>query len=144
MLSVLHGRAEALADDEDVKTDLESILNECIGGEPAHGEWLGIIAAVTNRSSPSRIIAIMVVCSLPFRPGHRGPRRQFPSRRGMDENGGARINKPEAKALVADIVAGLNSPGFNESRLTIGVVTFDTEQIHLIWICRAWPRHRRE
>ncbi|WP_265584060.1 DEAD/DEAH box helicase [Chitinimonas koreensis] len=51
---------------------------------------------------------------------------------GVYEKGGARINKPEAKALVADIVARLKSPGFRESELTIGVVTFNTEQQKLI------------
>ena len=51
---------------------------------------------------------------------------------GVYEKGGARINKPEAKALVADIVARLRSPGFCESKLTIGVVTFNAEQQALI------------
>ena len=51
---------------------------------------------------------------------------------GVYEKGGARINKTEAKALVADIVARLKSPGFTESRRTIGVVTFNTEQMNLI------------
>jgi very-short-patch-repair endonuclease len=48
------------------------------------------------------------------------------------EKGGARINRPEAKALVADVIQRLKSPGFRESALTIGVVTFNSEQQALI------------
>jgi very-short-patch-repair endonuclease len=51
---------------------------------------------------------------------------------GTYEKGGARINKPEAKALVADVVTKLKSPKFRESKLTIGIVTFNTEQMNLI------------
>ena len=51
---------------------------------------------------------------------------------GVYEKGGARINKPEAFALVKDLVGRLKSPGFKESKLTIGVVTFNTEQQALI------------
>ena len=56
----------------------------------------------------------------------------FHSVQGVYEKGGARTNKPEAKALVADLVARLKSPGFQQSKLTIGVVTFNTEQQSLI------------
>ena len=45
---------------------------------------------------------------------------------GQYEKGGARINQPEARALVADLVARLRSPGFQQSGLTIGVVTFNS------------------
>ncbi|MBP6599883.1 MAG: DUF559 domain-containing protein, partial [Giesbergeria sp.] len=51
---------------------------------------------------------------------------------GRYEKGGARTNQIEAKALVADLVARLQSPEFRASGLTIGVVTFNTEQQHLI------------
>jgi very-short-patch-repair endonuclease len=51
---------------------------------------------------------------------------------GQYERGGSRTNKPEAKALVADLVARLKSQGFRDSGLTIGVVTFNTEQQRLI------------
>ncbi len=51
---------------------------------------------------------------------------------GVYEKGGARINKREAKELVADIVAKLRAPNFKDSKLTIGVVTFNTEQMNLI------------
>jgi len=62
----------------------------------------------------------------------RGLAVRFHHVNGTYEKGGARINKPEARALVADLVARLKSPGFRESKLTIGVVTFNTEQQTLI------------
>ncbi|MGQ5250757.1 DUF3320 domain-containing protein, partial [Xanthomonas arboricola pv. corylina] len=51
---------------------------------------------------------------------------------GTYQKGGTRTNPAEAKALVADVVARLTAPGFRESGLTIGVVTFNAEQQKLI------------
>ena len=126
-------RADSSADVEDVETDLESILDECMG---ANLPTMNL--AWHYRSRNESLIAFS---------NHRyygGGLVTFPSPvtedravsfhhvAGVYEKGGARINKPEAKALVADIVARLKSPGFKESRLTIGVVTFNTEQMNLI------------
>jgi very-short-patch-repair endonuclease len=126
-------RAESSADDEDVEGDLESILDECMG---ANLPTMNL--AWHYRSRNESLIAFS---------NHRyygGGLVTFPSPvtedravsfhhvAGIYEKGGARINKPEAKALVADIVARLKSPGFKASRLTIGVVTFNSEQMNLI------------
>lgn len=126
-------RAESAADDEDVESDLESILDECMG---ANLPTMNL--AWHYRSRNESLIAFS---------NHRyygGGLVTFPSPltedravsfhhvNGKYEKGGARINKTEAKALVADIVAKLKSPGFKESKLTIGVVTFNTEQMNLI------------
>ncbi|WP_306392571.1 DUF3320 domain-containing protein [Telluria beijingensis] len=126
-------RAESSSDDEDVETDLESILDECMG---ANLPTMNL--AWHYRSRNESLIAFS---------NHRyygGGLVTFPSPvtedravsfhhvAGVYEKGGARINKTEAKALVADIVARLKSPGFTESRRTIGVVTFNTEQMNLI------------
>ncbi|WP_371766587.1 DUF3320 domain-containing protein [Massilia sp.] len=126
-------RGESSADDEDVEGDLESILDECMG---ANLPTMNL--AWHYRSRSESLIAFS---------NHRyygGGLVTFPSPvtedravsfhhvDGIYEKGGARINKPEAKALVADIVAKLKSPGFKDSKLTIGVVTFNTEQMHLI------------
>ena len=126
-------RAESSADDEDVETDLESILDECMGANLPK-----MNLAWHYRSRNESLIAFS---------NHRyygGGLVTFPSPvtedravsfhhvAGVYEKGGARINKLEAKALVADIVARLKSPGFKESKLTIGVVTFNTEQMNLI------------
>jgi very-short-patch-repair endonuclease len=126
-------RAESDLDDEDVEGDLESILDECLG---ANLPTMNL--AWHYRSRNESLIAFS---------NHRyygGGLVTFPSPvtedravsfhnvKGVYEKGGARINKPEAKALVADLVGRLKSPGFRESKLTIGVVTFNTEQQALI------------
>lgn len=126
-------RAESDDDDEDVEGDLESILDECMG---ANLPTMNL--AWHYRSRNESLIAFS---------NHRyygGALVTFPSPvtedravsfhhvKGVYEKGGARINKPEAKALVADIVARLKSPGFRDSKLTIGVVTFNAEQQGLI------------
>jgi DNA polymerase III delta prime subunit len=126
-------RAESDLDDEDVEGDLESILDECLGANlPAMN------LAWHYRSRNESLIAFS---------NHRyyeGSLVTFPSPvtedravsfhyvTGVYEKGGARINKPEAQALVADLVARLKSPGFRQSKLTIGVVTFNSEQQTLL------------
>ncbi|HQT00099.1 MAG: DNA helicase [Hydrogenophilales bacterium 16-64-46] len=126
-------RAESDLDDEDVESDLESILDECLGASlpTMNLTW-------HYRSRNESLIAFS---------NHRyygGSLVTFPSPvtedravsfhpvNGVYEKGGARINKAEARALVADLVGRLKSPGFRESKLTIGVVTFNTEQQRLI------------
>lgn len=127
-------RAEASdGDSEDIEGDLESILDECLGASlPTRNlSW-------HYRSRHESLIAFS---------NHRyygGGLVTFPSPvtedsavsfhfvGGQYEKGGARINQPEARALVADLVARLKSPGFRQSGLTIGVVTFNSEQQGLI------------
>lgn len=126
-------RAESDLDDEDVEGDLESILDECLG---ANLPTMNL--AWHYRSRNESLIAFS---------NHRyydGSLVTFPSPvtedravsfhhvSGVYEKGGARINKPEGKALVADLIARLKSPGFSASGLTIGVVTFNSEQQALI------------
>lgn len=127
-------RAEEDGDDIEVESDLESILDECMGANlpTMHLAW-------HYRSRHESLISFS---------NHRyygGALVTFPSpvtddravslhlvKDGVYEKGGARINKPEARALVADLVARLKAPGFAESRHTIGVVTFNIEQQRLI------------
>ena len=126
-------RAESDIDDEDVEGDLESILDECLGANLP-----SMNLAWHYRSRHENLIAFS------NHQYYRGSLVTFPSPvtedhsvsfhfvKGVYEKGGARINKPEAKALVADLVGRLKSPGFRESKLTIGVVTFNAEQQGLI------------
>jgi len=126
-------RAESSLDDEEVEGDMESILDECLG---ANLPTLDL--SWHYRSRNESLIAFS---------NHRyygGELVTFPSPvtedkavsfhyvKGVYEKGGARINKPEAKAVVADVVAKLKSPGFRASKHTIGVVTFNSEQQKLI------------
>jgi len=127
-------RAESEFDEEDVEADLESILDECIG---ANLPTMNL--AWHYRSRHESLIAFsnhryyggsLVTFPSPVTTDHAVSFHHVDQ--GVYEKGGARINKPEAKALVADLVERLQSPGFRESRLTIGVVTFNAEQQALI------------
>lgn len=129
-------RAETEADDDDAELegDLESILDECLG---ANLPTLDL--AWHYRSRHESLIAFS---------NHRyygGGLVTFPSPvtedravsfhyvgDGVYEKGGSRVNQPEARALVADIVSRLKDPAFVAAGLTIGVVTFNSEQQHLI------------
>ncbi|WP_051378448.1 DUF3320 domain-containing protein [Derxia gummosa] len=51
---------------------------------------------------------------------------------GCYERGGSRTNPAEARALVAELVARLRAPGFAQAGLSVGVVTFNAEQMALI------------
>ena len=128
------GRSDSAEGDEDVEEgDMESILDECLGASlPTRNlSW-------HYRSRHESLIAFS---------NHRyygGGLVTFPSPmtedravslhlvKGRYEKGGARINQPEAQALVADLVKRLKTPGFRQSGLTIGVVTFNSEQQRLI------------
>ena len=126
-------RAEADADDEDVEGDLESILDECLGAS--------LPTRNLNWHYRSRHESLIAFSNARY---YGGSLVTFPSpvtddravsfhhMKGVYEKGGARINKPEAKALVTDLVRRLKSPGFRQSKLTIGVVTFNSEQQALI------------
>ncbi|KQP59278.1 DUF3320 domain-containing protein [Methylobacterium sp. Leaf112] len=51
---------------------------------------------------------------------------------GLYERGGARVNRPEARAVVAEIVRRLREPAFAVERRSLGIVTFNGEQQRLI------------
>lgn len=121
-------------DSEDVDIELESILDECIGANipTMNLSW-------HYRSRHESLIAFS---------NHKyygGGLVTFPSPvtkdkavsfhyigDGVYEKGGARINKPEAIALVLHIVERINAPSFKDSGKTIGIVTFNSEQQRLI------------
>ncbi|MDR1064213.1 MAG: DUF3320 domain-containing protein [Azoarcus sp.] len=126
-------RAESDLDDEDVEADLESILDECIGANlpTRHLNW-------HYRSRHESLIAFsnhnyydgkLVTFPSPVTDDRAVSLQQVT---GTYEKGGSRTNPAEARALVADLVARLSTPGFHESGLTIGVVTFNSEQQKLI------------
>lgn len=126
-------RAESGLDDEDVEADLESILDECIGANlptrdlnwhyrsrhesliafSNHAYYKGELVTFPSPVTNDRAVSLQLVS-------------------GAYQKGGARTNPAEAKALVAEVVARLTTPGFRESGLTIGVVTFNAEQQKLI------------
>lgn len=58
--------------------------------------------------------------------------RLVPVPDGVYERGGARVNRPEARALVAEIVGRLRDPAFIADKRSVGIVTFNGEQQRLI------------
>lgn len=128
------GRSDSTYGDDDVvEGDLESILDECLGASlPMRNlSW-------HYRSRHESLIAFsnhryydggLVTFPSPFTEDRAV---SFHPVQGRYEKGGARINQPEAQALVADLVGRLKAPGFLQSGRTIGVVTFNAEQQRLI------------
>lgn len=127
-------RAESDIDDADVETELESILEECIGAN--------LPTMKLSWHYRSRHESLIAFSNYRY---YGGDLVTFPSpvtndravsfhlaAAGLYERGASRTNKPEAKALVEDLIARLKSPGFTESGQTIGVVTFNAEQQRLI------------
>ncbi|SAK48708.1 serine/threonine protein kinase [Caballeronia pedi] len=127
-------RAESDVDDTDVETELESILEECIGAN--------LPTMKLSWHYRSRHESLIAFSNYRY---YGGDLVTFPSpvtddravsfhlaSGGQYERGASRTNKPEAKALVADLVSRLKSPGFAESGQTVGVVTFNAEQQRLI------------
>ena len=51
---------------------------------------------------------------------------------GIYERGGGRVNREEARVLVADVVRRLRNPTFQRERQSLGIVTFNGEQCRLI------------
>jgi len=116
----------------DVEGDLESILDECLGANlPAislnwhyRSRHESLIAFSNHRYYGSGLVT-------------------FPSpvtddravsfhhvKDGLYEKGGSRTNVPEARAVVADVIATLKNPGY--AGQTFGIVTFNAEQQKLI------------
>lgn len=127
-------RAESDIDDTDVEVELESILEECIGAN--------LPTMKLSWHYRSRHESLIAFSNYRY---YDGDLVTFPSpvtndravsfthvTQGQYERGGSRTNKPEAKALVADLVARLKSKEFRDGGLTAGVVTFNSEQQRLI------------
>lgn len=51
---------------------------------------------------------------------------------GLYERGAGRVNRPEARAVVAEVVRRLRDPDFSTARSSLGIVTFNGEQQRLI------------
>ena len=131
--SAFFDRAGTDEDDEDVEADLESILDECIGANlPTRSlNWHyrsrheSLIAFSNEKYYDSKLVTF---------PSPLTDDRavSLHAIAGTYEKGGSRTNPIEARALVADLLARMSAPGFAESGLTIGVVTFNAEQQKLI------------
>ncbi len=126
-------KADGEDDLDDIPEDLESILDECIGANLPSRQlsW-------HYRSRHESLIAFsnrryygggLVTFPSPMTDDRAVSFHHVP---GVYEKGGARTNPKEARAIVRDIVDRLNSRGFADAGLSIGVVTFNTDQQRLI------------
>lgn len=122
-------RADGDGDDGDIEEDLESILDECIGSNlpTLNLNW-------HYRSRNESLIAFSnhhyyggSLVTFPS-PATRDGAVSYHKVAGVYEKGGARINKIEAQAVVADVVRQLKT----KADLSVGIVTFNAEQQTLI------------
>lgn len=127
-------RAESENDYEDVEGDLDSILDECIG---ANLPTINLSWHYRSRHesliafSNSRYYGGGLVTFPSPNTEDKAVSFHFISN-GVYEKGGGRINKPEARALVDHIVSRLKDKSFKTRGMSIGVVTFNSEQQRLI------------
>jgi very-short-patch-repair endonuclease len=125
---------DADVDDDDLQTDdLESILEECSGA--------GLPSLPLRWHYRSRNESLITFSNQRY---YNGDLVTFPSpdtedravslcyTGGIYQRGTSRTNPIEAKALVTDLLARLRSLEFQESKQSIGVVTFNTQQQLLI------------
>jgi len=122
------------ADDETAQeADMESVLDECLGSSlpnlqlrwhyrsrheslitfSNHRYYDGGLVTFPSPSSEDRAVSCTHVA-------------------GVYQRGGARTNPVEAAAVVEDIISRLGDPSFIAEGLSIGVVTFNSEQQSLI------------
>ena len=127
-------RSDSEADYDEVEGDMESILDECIAAS--------LPTLNLSWHYRSRHESLITFSNSRY---YGGGLVTFPSpdtedkavcfhlvADGIYEKGGARINKPEARALVEHIISRLKEKKFAASGLSIGVVTFNAEQQRLI------------
>jgi hypothetical protein len=127
-------RAESNVDYEDVEGDLESILDECLGANlpTLNLSWHyrsrheSLITFSNNRYYGGGLV------TFPSPSTEDKAVNLHIVKNGVYEKGGARINKPEAHAVVGHIVSRIADQEFRALGLTIGVVTFNVEQQRLI------------
>jgi very-short-patch-repair endonuclease len=124
---------ESLDDSVSTDTDMESILDECLGSglPPLNLRWHyrsrheSLIAFSNQRYYENGLLTF---------PGPHPEDRAVSCHHvpGTYLRGGARTNPEEAKALVKHLVERMQSPFAREQDLSFGVVTFNTEQQRLI------------
>lgn len=122
-----------IEDGSDV-TDQESILDECLAANiPRRNlDWHyrsrheSLIAFSNSRYYGGRLVTF----PSPVTDDRAVRLTLVPD--GVYERGAGRVNRPEARAVVAEIVRRLRDPSFAEERRSLGVVTFNGEQQRLI------------
>ncbi|PWG61188.1 DUF3320 domain-containing protein [Spiribacter halobius] len=121
-------------EDEDVERDLESILDECMGAnlpvERLNWHYRSRHESLIAFSNQRYYGGGLVTFPAPVTNDRAVSFHHVPD--GVYQKGGARTNQEEARALVADVMRRIRNPDFAAKNLSIGVVTFNTEQQRLI------------
>ena len=127
-------RADDGYDDASDLEDLESILDECLASNIPHKRL-----AWHYRSRHESLITFSNQryydgCLITFPSPTTEDRavRYIHVPGGTYERGTGRVNREEARVVVREVVGRLTSPEFLESKSSIGIVTFNTEQQRLI------------
>ena len=121
-------------DDATDLEDLDSILDECLGANIPHKRLVwhyrsrheSLIAFSNQRYYDGGLITF----PSPVTDDRAVRYVNVPG--GVYERGGGRVNREEARAIVADVIQRLSNPIFAAMGSSIGVVTFNTEQQRLI------------
>ncbi|MCJ2084070.1 DUF3320 domain-containing protein [Methylobacterium sp. J-090] len=124
---------DAIEDGSDV-ADQESILDECLAANiPRRNlDWHyrsrheSLIAFSNARYYGGRLVTFPSPVT-----DDRAVRLTL-VRDGLYERGAGRVKRPEARAVVTEIVRRLREPAFAGERRSLGIVTFNGEQQHLI------------
>jgi very-short-patch-repair endonuclease len=121
-------------DDASDLEDLESILDECLGANIPHKRLVwhyrsrheSLIAFSNERYYEGRLVTF----PSPVTDDRAVRYVHVPG--GIYERGSGRVNREEARAVVREVVSRLLNPAFVTESSSLGVVTFNTEQQHLI------------
>lgn len=119
---------------DDLDADLESILDDCLGADLPRLQltWHyrsrheGLIAFSNERYYGNTLVTF----PSPVTDDHAVRYHHVPG--GVYAKGTSRTNPLEAQAVVAFVLARLRDPAFVASAQSIGVVTFNAQQQHLI------------
>lgn len=126
----------AVASDEEVEPDLDSILDECLGaGVPQHSlDWHyrsrheSLITFSNHHYYDSKLVTFPA-------PVTRASAVTWRRVDGVWARGAEKTNAIEAREIVAEAVARLRDPGFVDATgrpLTLAIITMNTEQMRLI------------
>lgn len=124
---------DEIEDGTDIE-DQESILSECIASNipPRRLDWHyrsqyeSLIAFSNERYYQGRLV------TFPSPVTEDQAVRYVHVPNGFYERGSGRVNREEARSVVAELVRRLRDPGFQSDLRSIGIVTFNGEQQRLI------------
>ncbi len=127
--------ASSVSSDDDTETDMDSILDECLGaGVPQHSlDWHyrskheSLITFSNHRYYDGKLVTFPA-------PVTRSSAVSWQRVDGVYARGAGRTNPIEAQAIVDAAVARLRDPAFVDAsgmKLTIGIITMNAEQMKL-------------